>query len=147
MQATSRLRGSSVLPNLSSSHGESDEGGAPGDEGDEDREGRGEGLRQEGDEGDEDREGRGEGHFREEGHEGHEVRCLRQPLVFIGSPMREPAPGVDVATLVERRPHGVPLEALERGLWYVGSMYAPALVCKKFPWEGCMYDLCSGGIL
>merc|ERR550514_1802298 len=138
-QATSRLRGSSVLPNLSSSHGESDEGGAPGDEGDEDREGRGEGLRQEGDEGDEGREGRGEGlqqegdegdegrerrgegHFREEGHEGHEVRCVSRLRC------------VDVATLVERRPHGVPLEALERGLWYVGSVYAPAVVCKSVP--------------
>ena len=54
---------------------------------------------------------------------------------------------VDVATLVERRPHGVPLEALERGLWYVGSMYAIALVCKKCPHEECMYDLCSGWIM
>merc|ERR1711924_475649 len=75
-----------------------------GHEGDEDRGRRGEGhgSREEGhegggDEGDEDRGRRGEERgFREEGHEGrhegHEVSCLRQPLVRSGSPMRGPAP-------------------------------------------------------
>ena len=68
-RATRRLRASSVIRNLSSSHGEGDEeggGGGPGDE-----------------------EGQAQG---EEGAEGHEVSWVRQPLVRSGSPMRVLAP-------------------------------------------------------
>ena len=42
----------------------------------------------------------------------------------------------------------MPLEALlERRLWYVGSVYAPARVCKKCACEDGICVLCLGGAM